>query len=142
MGHEKSIIVTSMIQKRLYCVLKNQKYNSLTNMALSLRILIMGILTIKMPVDSVQDWVSCLHLNSASNTQTVVGDNDPVGKESSTIPGGEGGEDSGKIMSNKPNTNKLNLWPEICVIHLPQEAPVSPRSCWIKCLRKCYCSFH
>ena len=84
----------------------------------------MGILTIKMPVDSVQDWVSCLHLNSASNTQTVVGDNDPVGKESSTIPGGEAGEDSGEIMSNKPNTNKLNLGPEICVIHLPQEAPV------------------
>lgn len=123
-------------------MLKNQKYNSLTNMALSLRILIMGILTIKMPVYSVQDWVSCLHLNSASNTQTVVGDNDPVGRESSTIPGGEAGEDSGEIMSNKPNTNKLNLGPEICVIHLPQEAPVSPRSFWIKCLRKCYCSFH
>ena len=102
----------------------------------------MGILTIKMPVDSVQDWVSCLHLNSASNTQTVVGDNDPVGKESSTIPGGEVGEDSGEIMSNKPKTKKLNLGPEICVIHLPQEAQVSPRSCWIKCLRKCYRSFH
>lgn len=98
-------------------MLKNQKYNSLTNMALSLRILIMGILTIKMPVDSVQDWVSCLHLNSASNTQTVVGDNDPVGKESSTIPGGEAGEDSGEIMSNKPNTNKLNLGPEIYTCH-------------------------
>lgn len=66
----------------------------------------MGILTIKLPVDSVQNWVSCLHLNSASNTQTVVGDNHPVGKESSTIPGGEAGEDSGEIMSNKPKTNK------------------------------------
>ena len=76
-------------------------------MALSLRILIMGILTIKMPVDSVQDWVSSLHLNSASNTQTVVGDNHPVGKESSTIPDGEAGEDSGEIMSNKPKTNKF-----------------------------------
>lgn len=66
----------------------------------------MGILTIKMPVDGVQDWVSYLHLNSASNSQTVVGDNHPVGKGSSTIPGGEAGEDSGEIMSNKPKTNK------------------------------------
>lgn len=100
----------------------------------------MGILTIKMPVDSVQNWVSRLHLNSASNTQTVIGDNHPVGKESSTIPGGEAGEDSGEIMSNKPKT--IKSWPDICVIHLPQEAQVSPRSCWIKSLRKCYRSFH
>ena len=34
-----------------------------------------------LPVDSVEDRVSHLHLNSASNTQTVVGDKFPVGKE-------------------------------------------------------------
>ena len=33
------------------------------------------------PVDSVEDPFSRLHLNSASNTQTVIGDKCPVGKE-------------------------------------------------------------
>ena len=93
----------------------------------------MGILTIKMPVDSVQDWISCLHLNSTSNTQTVVGDNHPVGRESSTMT---------VVKLCLINRRLINLGPEICVIHLPQEAQVSPRSCWIKSLRKCYRSFH
>lgn len=100
----------------------------------------MGILTIKMPVDSVQNWVSCSHLNSTSSTQTVIGDNHPVGKESSTIPGGEAGEDSGEIITNKPKTGKS--WARHMCNTPAQEAQVSPRSCWIKSLRKCYRSFH
>ena len=98
--------MNSMIQKRLLCA-QESKIEFAYKHGLGLKSLIMGILTIKMPVDSVHDWVSCLHLNSASNTQTVVGDNHPVGKESSTIPHGEAGEDSGETMSNKPKTNKF-----------------------------------
>ena len=40
----------------------------------------MDILTAGLPVDSVEDRVSRLHLNSASNTETVVDDKRPVGK--------------------------------------------------------------
>ena len=47
-----------------------------------------------LPVDSVEDLVSRLHLNSTSNTQTVVDDKHPVGKESLTVPGVEQGDDN------------------------------------------------
>ena len=47
-----------------------------------------------LPVDSVEDRVSRLHLNSTSNTQTVVDDKYPVGKESLTVPGVEEGDDN------------------------------------------------
>ena len=53
-----------------------------------------------LPVDSVEDRVSHLHLNSASNTQTVVGDKFPVGKEWQC-------DDNGEIKLNiKPETRK------------------------------------
>ena len=47
-----------------------------------------------LPVDSVEGRVSRLHLNSTSNTQTVVDDKHPVGKESLTVPGVEEGDDN------------------------------------------------
>ena len=47
-----------------------------------------------LPVDSVEDRVSRLHLNSTSNTQPVVDDKHPVGKESLTVPGVEEGDDN------------------------------------------------
>ena len=60
-----------------------------------------------LPVDGVEDRVSRLHLKSASNTQTVVDDKRPVGKESLTVPGVEEGDDDGEIKPNvKPETRK------------------------------------
>jgi len=48
-----------------------------------------------------------LHPNSVSNTQTVVDDKRPVGKESLTVPGVEEGDDNGEIKPNvKPETGK------------------------------------
>ena len=47
-----------------------------------------------LPVESVEDRVSRLHLNSTSNTQTVVDDKHPVGKGSLTVPGVEEGDDN------------------------------------------------
>ena len=47
-----------------------------------------------LPVDSVGDRVSRLHLNSTSNTQTVVDNKHPVGKESLTVQGVEEGDDN------------------------------------------------
>ena len=61
-----------------------------------------------LPFDSVEDRVSRLHLNSASNTQTVVDDKRPVGKESLTVPGVEERDDNGEIMpSVKLGTRKV-----------------------------------
>ena len=48
----------------------------------------------RLPVDNVEDRVSRLHLNSTSNTQTVVNDKYPVGKEPLTVPGVELGDDN------------------------------------------------
>ena len=47
-----------------------------------------------LPVGSVGDRVSRLHLNSTSNTQTVVDNKHPVGKESLTVQGVEEGDDN------------------------------------------------
>ena len=49
---------------------------------------------VALPVGSVEDRVSRLHLNSTSSTQTVVGDKRPVGKESLTVPSVEEGDDN------------------------------------------------
>ena len=60
-----------------------------------------------LPVDSAEDRVSRLHLNSASITRTVVDGKRPVGKESLTVPGVEEGDDNGEIKPNvKPETRK------------------------------------
>ena len=60
-----------------------------------------------LPVDRVENRVSRLRLNSASNTQTVVADRRPVGKEIVTVPGVEKGDDSEEIEPNvKPETIK------------------------------------
>ena len=60
-----------------------------------------------LPVDGVENRFSRLHLKSASNTQTVVDDKRSVGKESSTVPGVEEGDDIGEIKPNvKPETRK------------------------------------
>ena len=60
-----------------------------------------------LPVDRVEDRVSRLHLNSASNTQTIVDDKRPVVKESLNVPGVEEGDDNGRIKPNvKPETRK------------------------------------
>ena len=62
-----------------------------------------------LPIDSVEDRVSRLYLNSDSNTQTVVDDKRPVGKESLTVPGGQEGDDNGEIKpSVKPETKKTS----------------------------------
>ena len=54
---------------------------------------------------SIEDRVSRLHPNSVSNTQTVVDDKRPVGKECLTVPGVEEGDDDGEIKPNvKPET--------------------------------------
>ena len=61
----------------------------------------------ELPTDSVEDRVSRLYLNSDSNTQTVVDDKRPVGKESLTIPGGQEGDDNREIKpSVKLETRK------------------------------------
>ena len=61
-----------------------------------------------LPVDSVEDRVSRLHPNSVSNTQTVVDDKRPVGKESLAVPGVEEGDGNGEIKPNvKLETRKL-----------------------------------
>ena len=60
-----------------------------------------------LPIDSVEDCVSRLYLNSDSNTQTVVDDKRPIGKEPLTVPGGQEGDDNGEIEpSVKPETRK------------------------------------
>ena len=50
-----------------------------------------------LPVNSVEDRDSRLHLNSASNTQTVVDDKRPAGKESLPVPGVEEDDDMEKL---------------------------------------------
>ena len=50
-----------------------------------------------LPVNSVEDPDSRLHLNSASNTQTVVDDKRPAGTESLTVPGVEEDDDMEKL---------------------------------------------
>ena len=75
-------------------------------MPLLLRILIILDLA-GLPIDSIEDRVSRLYLNSDSDTQTVVDDKRPVGKESLTVPGGQEGDDNGEIKpSIKPETRK------------------------------------
>ena len=60
-----------------------------------------------LPIDSIEDRVSRLYLNSDSDTQTVVDDKRPVGKESLTVPGGQEGDENGEIKpSIKPETRK------------------------------------
>ena len=60
-----------------------------------------------LPVDGAEDRVSRLHSRSASNTQTVVDDKRPVGKESLNVPGVEEGDDNREITPNvKPETRK------------------------------------
>ena len=69
-----------------------------------------------LPVDSVEDRVSLLHLNSASNTQTVVDDKCPVGKEPLTVPGVEEGDENGEIKpSVKPETRKPRGENTMCI---------------------------
>ena len=50
-----------------------------------------------LPVNSVEDRDSRLHLNSASHTQTVLYDRCPAGKESLTVPGVEEDDDMEKL---------------------------------------------
>lgn len=92
-----------------------------------------------LPVDSVEDRVSRLHLNSASNTQTVVKNKRPVGKESLTVPGVEEGDENGEIKPNvKPETRKPRGENTMCspACHTePRCATSQARSIF---LRKCF----
>ena len=90
-----------------------------------------------LPVDSVEDRVSRLHLNSASNTETVVDDKRPVGKESLTVPGVEEGDENGEIKpSVKPETRKPRG--ENTMYSLPaQGTPGEPQVELDQFLRKC-----
>ena len=91
-----------------------------------------------LPFDGVEDRVSRLHLKSASNTHTVVGDNRSVGKESSTVPGVEEGDDKGEIKPNvKPETRKPRGKNTMCT----PPATVNPGEPQVKLdqfLRKCF----
>ena len=75
-----------------------------------------------LPVDSVEDRISSVHLNSASNTQTVIGDKCPFGKEWQC-------HDNGEIKPNvKPETRKPRGENTLC----SSPATVSPGESQVK----------